>query len=121
MPGKRSSLLPRWLRHRTLLAAEGVLLIGLAQELLQRWVLGLDVPNGVKVAFVMAATVGVIGLLLVVVQRMVVNSLAKTHEVAKAMPLPTPVVLLHLAALIGLFYLYAWVWALPVWPMAGAL
>jgi hypothetical protein len=58
--------------------------------------------------------------LLVVVQKLVINSLAKTHEVAKTMPLPTPVVLLHLAALVGLFYLYAWVWTLAVWPMAGA-
>ena len=121
MPSKRSSLLPRWLRHRTLLATEGVLLAGVAQELLQRWVMALDLPNAAKVAFVMAATIGVIGLFLVVVQKIVVNSLAKTHEVAKGMPIPTPVVILHLAVLLGLFYLYAWVWALPVWPMRDAL
>jgi hypothetical protein len=112
--------MPTWLRHRALVATEGVLLIGVAQELLQRQVLALDLPNALKVLFVMAATIGIIGLLLVVVQTVVVRSLAKTHEVAKAMPLPWPVVLVHLLVFTGLFLLYATVWDLPVWPLPGA-
>ncbi len=120
MGKQRQSALPTWLRHRTLLAAEGVLLIGVLQELMQRWVLHYQLENTLKVAFIMLATVGVIGLLLVMVQAMIIRSLAKTHDVVKSMPVPMPVVVLHVAVFIALFYLYAWMWELPVWPMPGA-
>ena len=116
MNKKRESKVPRWLRHRAILAAETVLLVGIVQELLEGWVLSIQVSNVVKVLFVMAATVGIIGMLLVVVQLLIERSLAGTHQMAKSLPLPMAVYVVHVAILIVLYYLYAYMWQLPVWP-----
>lgn len=117
MAKKRQSMLPKWLRHRTLLATEAVLIIGVFQELMQRWVMKQELPNTLKVMFVMLATVGIIGLLLVIVQTLVIRSLEKTHEVAKAMFVPLAVMIMHGVILLSIFYLYAYVWDLLVWPL----
>ena len=111
---------PAWLRHRALLAGEVILLVGVIQELVQRQVNSLAVPPWGKVLWVMACTLGVLGVLLLVIQAIIKRSLAKTHEVVQAIPLPMPLLLVHGALYVALFYLYAWVWEQPVWPLPGA-
>lgn len=117
---KDSSWTPSWLKHRALLAGEVILVIGVVQELIQRQVNHLGLPPYGKVLWIMACTLGVLGVLLLVVQAVIKRSLAKTHEVVQGIPIPMPMLLIHGAVYIGLFYLYAFVWDLPVWPLAGA-
>jgi hypothetical protein len=117
MAKMRQSSLPKWLRHRTLLATEAVLIVGVVQELMQRWVMKQDLANAAKVLFVMLSTIGIIGLVLVIVRTLVLRSLEKTHQVAKAMFLPMAVSVMHVLILVSIFYLYAYVWELWVWPM----
>ena len=117
---KDSSWTPSWLKHRALLAGEVILVIGVVQELIQRQVNHLGLPPYGKVLWIMACTLGVLGVLLLVVRSVIKRSLAKTHNVVQGIPVPTPMLLIHGAAYIGLFYLYAFVWNLPVWPLVGA-
>ena len=114
---KSSSWTPSWLRHRALLTGEVILLVGVVQELIQRQVTHLAWPHYGKVLWIMGCTLGVLGILLLVIRTVVKRSLLKTHEVVRAIPVPTPLILVHALFYVGLFYLYAWVWALPVWPL----
>lgn len=115
---KTQSKTPKFLRHRFLVGVEAVLIASVLKDFANGWVKARpELPNGVKVAFVMAATVGILGVLFVVLEKAARIGVSKTHEVAQALPLPAPVLLLHLAALTGLFYLYAWLQHMPVWPM----
>jgi hypothetical protein len=100
-------------------ASEGILVVGVVQELIQRQVNHLDMPAWSKVLWLMACTLGVLGVLLMVIQVMAQRSVAKTHEVAQALPLPAATLLMHAALFTGLFYLYAWVWNLAVWPLVA--
>jgi len=121
MPKKKDSAwTPSWLKHRALLAGEVILVVGVIQELIQRQVNHLTLPHYAKVLWIMGCTLGVLGVLLLVVQAVIKRSLAKTHDVVQAIPLPMPMLLVHGAVYVGLFYLYALVWHLPVWPLAGA-
>jgi hypothetical protein len=89
-----------------LIAAEAVLLIGLAKTLLEARVLAMQLPNWGKVLFVMVVTLGVLGGLLLIVQKLTMRGMAKTHAVLKA-AMPVPYVLVHAAIFAGLFLLYA--------------
>jgi len=117
---RRSSWVPVWLKHRGLMTGEVILLIGVVQELVQRQMNHLGLPPYGKVLWIMACTLGVLGVLLMVVQAALKRSLAKTHEVVQAIPLPTPLLLVHAALYVGLFYLYAWMWEQPIWPLPAA-
>jgi hypothetical protein len=114
---KDSGWTPAWLKHRALLAGEVILVVGVVQELIQRQMNHLGLPPYGKVLWIMACTLGVLGVLLFVIQSVIKRSLAKTHDVVQAIPLPMPILVIHGAVYIGLFYLYAFVWDLPVWPM----
>lgn len=117
---KKKSSTPKFLRHRALVTTEALLLISLAKDLIGAQVKHAQIANGWKVLFIMAATVGLLGVLFLVLEKFTTSSVAKTHEVVQALPLPMPMLGIHAAALIGLFYLYAWHTGFPVWPMAGA-
>jgi hypothetical protein len=117
MAKKSRSSTPRWLRHRTMIASEALLLVAVAQELIQRQVNQLDLVNWTKVMWLMAVNIGALGLLLVLVKMVAEKSLAQTHSVVQAIPLPTPYLLIHLLVFAALFYVHAYVWHLPVWPM----
>ncbi|MBA3710096.1 MAG: hypothetical protein H0W83_14900 [Planctomycetes bacterium] len=105
---------PRWLRHRNLIATEGVLLVGAGNELLQRQVSASPLPNWGKVLFTMAVVAGVLGGVMYLVQALAIKSVAQTHRVTQALPIPAPGLVVHILVVFGLFLLYALVWRLPV-------
>jgi hypothetical protein len=105
---------PKWLRHRHLIATEGVLLVGALHELLQRQVASSPLPPWGKVLFTMAVVAGVLGGLMYLVQVAAIKSVAQTHRVAQSLPIPAPALLIHILALFGIFLLYAIVWHMPV-------
>ncbi len=109
MAKKNDSLTPSWLRHRALLGAEAVLLVGVLQEFGGRFVQGSALPNWGKVLFIMIMTLGLLGGLILVLRGMVGKALGKAHDAA-----PLPSFLMHLGAFAGLFLLYAWAFGLPV-------
>jgi len=111
---------PKFLRHRALVTTEALLLMSLAKDLLSVEVKHAAIANAWKVLFVMGVTVGLLGVVFLFFQRFATNSVAKTHEVIQALPLPVPLLAIHGAVLISLFYLYAWHQGLPVWPMVSA-
>jgi hypothetical protein len=55
-----------------------------------------DLPTWAKVLIVMMLVAGMFGSLLMVLHRMALGSLARAHRVVRALPLPTPLLLLHL-------------------------
>lgn len=107
--GKKNSATPSFLRHRTLLGAEAVLVIGLAQELGGRFVQGSSLPNWGKVLFIMIMTLGLLCGLILVMQGLVGKIIGKAYDTA-----PVPYALMHIGAFAGLFVLYSLTWNLPV-------
>jgi hypothetical protein len=109
---------PRWMQHRALVAAEALALAGVAKYELTMYVKALpNFPNWGKVLFLLAATVGIFGIVFVAVERLLTRSVERSGDVVKALPLPAPIVLFHLSVGVALFYLYAWVYHLPVPPL----
>jgi hypothetical protein len=113
--GGRGGWVPRWLRHRALVTGEAILLVGVVQQLIQERIGGLSLPNWGKVLWVMASTLGALGVALFAVRIIMVKGVAKAHDVVQAIPLPTPTLLIHFLVYGGLFLLYARVWDLPLW------
>jgi hypothetical protein len=113
MAGQKSSA-PKWLRHRTLITAEAVLLVGAGQQLVQQQIETLGLPNWGRVLFTMASTLGILGGVVLLVKAFATRGVSQSHNVAKALPIPAATWLLHAAACCGLFALYAIVWHLPV-------
>lgn len=109
MGKKKGSATPSWLRHRALLGAEAVLVVGLAQELGGRFVQGSALPNWGKVLFIMIMTLGLLGGMILVMQGLVGKIIGKAYDTA-----PVPYALMHIGAFAGLFLLYALTWGLPV-------
>ncbi|MBA3847661.1 MAG: hypothetical protein H0X45_13595 [Planctomycetes bacterium] len=62
----------------------------------------------------MALAIGVFGGLLYLLDAFTAKSVAKTHDMVRAVPLPMPMLLVHAAVFVGLFFLYAYVWHVPV-------
>jgi hypothetical protein len=119
---QQRSIVPKWLRHRNLLASEAVLLVGALQEMVQQRVQSSPVPNWGKVGFTMLVVVGALGGLLLLLQSFAVTGMAKTHTVVKSLPVPLGTLLLHASVLAGLFVLYAQVWHFPVdLPLIGRI
>ncbi len=93
--------------HRGLIAAEAILLLGVAKDWIWRQVLASALPNWGKVVIAMATTVGILGGFYLVLQRFLARSMSKTHQVASGLPVFWPTLLLHVALLAVLFVLYA--------------
>jgi hypothetical protein len=110
----------RFFRHRTLVGLETVLLVGVAQQLFQAWVVAHLQSNAAKVLFTMAGVVGLFGGLFVAIQMVMHLGVDKSHQMVRSMPIRFPLVLAHAVLLVAIFYLYAWAGGLPVWPMAAA-
>jgi len=106
----RSPFWRRWFSHRRLLLIELLLLVGLLEDWAERQVLAAELPDAAKVVFSMALVVGLFGGLLLLVEGSLRYGLQRTHDVVQALPLPTPLLLVHSAALFGL----AWLWALQL-------
>jgi hypothetical protein len=95
------------------------LVVAVLLELTQRWINGTTLANGIKGLLLMGINIGAFGVLLLCVQVFAEKSLAKTHAVVQAIPVPTPYLLIHFVIFSGLFYLHAYVWGAPVWPIVS--
>ena len=80
-----------------------------AETYLEERSLASQLPAWSKVVFTMVLVIGLFGGLLLLIHRLTAASLARTHAVVQALPLPTPVILVHAAVFGALFLLYAWV------------
>lgn len=99
-----------WLNHQSLVVSEAVLCVGLAQELLESWVLGLEqVPPMLRVLAGIGVVVGTLGGLMLWLRAHVERGLAETHSVITSR-LPLPGILAHGLFVFGLFCAYAWLW-----------
>jgi hypothetical protein len=122
MAGKKESSTPKFLRHRALMTAEAVLLVGVGQQLLSQYIANVPMPNWGRVLFTMASTLGILGGVVLIAKAMAKKGVAQTHNVAKSLPIPLSTWILHAAAFCGLFALYAIVWHLPVdVPVVGVI
>jgi hypothetical protein len=110
----RGMVFLRWLKHRALVGAEAVLLVGILQQLLSQRLTAVTMPNALRVVITMAMTLGVIGGVFVIARAVAARGVHHTHLVAKALPVPLATWIAHGAAFFGLFLLYAIVWHLPV-------
>ncbi|MCY2961694.1 MAG: hypothetical protein NTY35_16155 [Planctomycetota bacterium] len=93
--------------HRSLIAAEAVLVLGVVKDWVWRQVVASSFANWTKVAFAMATTVGIFGGLYLVVQRFMARGVSKTHQAASGLPVVVPTFVVHGILLFVLFLLYA--------------
>ena len=107
---KKTSVGKRWFDHRALLLTEGVMAVGLLQEVLEAWVLGMDnIPPMLRVVAAIGVVVGTMGGLIMVVQRSIQKGLKSTHHVATQI-IPLPSILVHMSIVFLLFIGYALLW-----------
>jgi hypothetical protein len=109
---RRKDWTPGFLRHRTLLAAEVVLVVALCRGWLETWVKGSNLPGYGKVLFLMAGTIGLLGGLYWLLDALTKSSVERTHSLLKAFSLPYLAV--HALVLLVLFFVYAWHHQIPV-------
>ncbi len=100
--------------HRWLVRTEAILVAGVAQELVQRLIKAQGWPRWAQVLWIMGCTLGMLGGLVLVLRTFATKTVSSTHQAARKLPLPAPLLLMHAAALPGLFCIYAWGWHL--WP-----
>lgn len=93
--------------HRTLIAAEAVLVLGVIKDWGWRHVMASSISNWGKVALAMLTTIGLFGGFYLIVQRLMLRSVSKTHDVAKGMPVVLPTLIVHAVLIFVLFLLYA--------------
>lgn len=99
------------LNHRRLVLLEGVLLLGLAESALQAYVLAeTRISEPLRVVLAMALMAGMLGGGALLLHRGLVRSMKAGHEVVQALPLPTPVWLIHPLVLAALVYGFALFW-----------
>jgi hypothetical protein len=108
-----SSWVPSFLRHRNLIGAEAVLLVGAGNQWLSEWVGGQPIHNTWKVLFTMASTLGLFGGLMLFTG-LTRSAVSGTHQAVRV--LPAPLLLIHLVAFAGIFLLYAHLLHLPLLP-----
>jgi hypothetical protein len=106
-PKKRSSLRPRWLSHRGLVAVEALLVCGIAKDLFAGAVKSSSLAPYGKVLFVMALTVGLFGGLFLFVERFTAKTVAGGHRLARGLPFFVPLWVAHAAILVALYLAYA--------------
>ncbi len=102
--------------HRSLIAAEAVLVLGVVKDWGWRQVLESSLSNQAKVALAMATTVGLFGGFYLVLQRFMARGVSKTHQAAAGLPIFWPTLIVHLVLLGVLFLLYARMLKLAVLP-----
>lgn len=104
---KKNAGVRRRLRHRDLIALEAVLLVGLIKDWVAAFVKTSNLPNYAKVLFIMAATIGLLGGLFLVVEKLTRRGVAHAHQAVRSLPVPLPIWLVHAAMLVAFFLLYA--------------
>ena len=102
--------------HRRLLLIEAILLLAGLESWGEAQVLESELPAWLQVLFSMALVVGLFGILLAFAHSMVLAGLKRSHDLVQSIPLPTPVLLVHLSALVALFYFHAWLLDRAIWP-----
>lgn len=90
-----------------------MLLANAAREVLTQR-LSPSLPDWGKVMLTMALAVGLFGGVLYLLDAFTAKGVAKTHDVVRAVPVPMPMLVVHAAVFVGLFFLYAYVWRIPV-------
>ncbi len=103
----------RWLSHRFLVGIEVVLLVGAANQAFGDWVVSQQqVPWWGRTLFAMAGVIGAFSALFAMVNALAAVGVNATHKAVQSAPVPLPGLAVHLAALTGIFFLYAWLWGL---------
>jgi len=110
---RRSGGIGGWIRrnfsHRRLITVEALLGVGLLDRLGRQWIIhDSPLPDSVRVLVLMLLVIGVFGGVLVFLERLAAGSLSRTHEVVQALPLPTPLIFIHAAVFVAMFFLYGW-------------
>ena len=108
--------LQRWFSHRRLVAVEALLLAALLESVLEDWVVAQpDLAGWIKVLFSMILVVGLFGGVMLVLEGAAKRSIDRTTGMVKALPVPTPVLAIHSAFLIAIFFAYAWQMQIAIW------
>jgi hypothetical protein len=97
----------RWFTHRNLIAMEAMLLMGVIKDVIFETVRTSSHANWLKVVFVMAATIGLFGGLFFVIEKVTARGVNQTHQALKRLPFAMPTLVVHVALLFLLFWLYA--------------
>jgi glycerol-3-phosphate acyltransferase PlsY len=103
----RKSTRSRWLRHRGLVAAEATLIVGILKDFVAGWVKRSSMPDYSKVLFVMAATLGLLGGLYYLFEKLLARSVETTHQAVRSLPLPFSYWVAHAVLFFVLFLIYA--------------
>ena len=96
----------KWLSNARLITLEAILLVGLSESLIEAYVMALSIPYWLQILFVMCFIAGAFGILMSVVSALAKSSITKGQKLLSSLPIATPQLLIHGAALAGIFWLY---------------
>jgi hypothetical protein len=100
-----------WLDLRKLVLLETVLLVGLVEEMAEDGVLAWDILHPlVRVLLAIGLVVGAFGGMVLVFEQYVHRGIERTHDVVRRLPIPVPMIGIHVLVLLGIFLGYAWWW-----------
>ncbi|MFW5845263.1 MAG: hypothetical protein ACOCXJ_03460 [Planctomycetota bacterium] len=100
--------LPRWLRHRYLLAAEALLVMDVLLRLLEHLLVQTGWRPWVIVLIVMVLVVGLLGVVVLAMERLARSSVEAVHDLIRHLPLPIPLLVVHIVVFGGCFLAIAW-------------
>jgi hypothetical protein len=99
-----------------MITIEALLLAGAGITLVEDWITAQEqIPAPARIIFVMVLTAGLLGSIVVIAEQLAKKGVSSTHKAIKKAPLPTPLFLIHGAALVGIYFLYGWVFGIPWW------
>jgi hypothetical protein len=108
---KKRAATRSWLDNRKLVLLETVMLVGLLEEIAEDGVLAWDILHPVvRVLLAIGLVVGAFGGMVLVFERYVHRGIERTHDVVRRLPLPVPMVVVHVSVLLSIFLAYAWWW-----------
>lgn len=110
MGKNKKSAWRRAFSNRRLISLEAILLMGLLENFAEAQVMAADLPDPVKSLFIMLLIAGAFGVLMALVVAATKRSLAGGNKLLQSLPIPTPLLVVHGAALSGIYWLYATQW-----------
>ena len=107
----KKSVIRKYLSNKRLISLEAVLLVGFLENYVENLVTQSSFAAPIKTLFIMLLIAGAFGVLMALVISLTKQSLHGAKKAVDALPLPTPFILIHSCAILGIYSLYSMYWS----------
>lgn len=100
----------KYFSNRRMISLEALLLVGFFENYIENQVVLLDAPYWVHTVIIMLLIAGTFGSLVTIITAFTKHSLTHGQKVINALPIPTPMLLVHGGIFFGIFWIYHLYW-----------